>query len=306
MACSYCVPEKYSTAKNIPDLINLGNSSLGASGKRLSNSELFQVVSVLHKELDLKETRLTGGEPLLRPELPELIKGIKSIGINKIGLTTNGFLLPLHAKRLKAVGLQSVNVSLDAADPAIFKQITGKNYLNKVLEGIDSAKRAGLVVKINSVILRNINTNQIIPLLDFAFSKDITIRFIELMKMGHLYKSNTNLFYPAIEILDQIKSKYSITELLRTASSTAHYWNASAGKKFGIIANEGLPFCSDCDRLRLDEYGRVFGCISSNKGFSLKEYTKSPKELRSILNEALSTKRNHFTGSLRSMINLGG
>lgn len=304
MACSYCVPEEYIHQQQVPDIIYL---SKGKPEKRIDSESLSEIIKALHNELALKKVRFTGGEPLLHPQLPFLIRQTRSHGIENIGLTTNGFLLALKAKELKAAGLQSVNISIDAIDRETFKRITKKDYLNRVIQGIDSALEAGLEVQLNVVIMQGINHHQVLPLLKFALKKGLTLRFIELMKMGHLYESDTSLFYPASEILKDIKREHKIEELTREHSSTARYWYTDSGGKFGIIANETFPFCSDCDRLRLDEYGTIYGCISSNEGFNLSKYLTDSVRLNEQLAKALQTKQPiRFKGSKRNMIVIGG
>lgn len=305
LACSYCVPEKYHQATSLPDLISLTDEP--KNKQKLTTEELFSIVKVLHQQLNLSQIRLTGGEPLLHPKLPVLISSIKSLQIANIGLTTNGFLLPLKAKRLKDAGLNSVNISIDSINDTTFLKITKKNYLNRVLKGIDSAIQADLSVKLNAVVMRGINHHELIDLLNFAQSKGIVIRFIELMKMGHLYNSNTDSFYPANSMLKDISEYFNIEHIPREKSSTANYWRLENGSTFGIIANDAFPFCSDCDRIRLDEYGSIYGCISTNKSYDLNKYINAPQQINNQLSMALKTKQKlKFTGSNRSMINVGG
>src|SRR5436190_6389368 len=149
--------------------------------------QLLQTIQQLHTVLDLETIRLTGGEPLLYHELIPLIKGINAMGIKKIKLTTNGFLLERLAVPMKEAGLQSINVSLDAVDEDVFFLMSKRNNVKKILNGIDAALDAGMEVKLNTVLMKGINEQQIIPLLDYAFERKISIRFLEVMSMGHLH-----------------------------------------------------------------------------------------------------------------------
>jgi cyclic pyranopterin phosphate synthase len=231
----------------------------------LANGELLQIIARLHGLLGLQTIRLTGGEPLLYPKLHEIVQGIFDTGIEDIKLTTNGMLLDRQAKQLKDAGLRSINVSLDAVDENSFFRINRRDGLKKVLNGIDAAMDAGLEVKLNAVILKDINHDQVLPLLDYASRKGLVIRFLEVMAMGHLHKDPYRYFFGQEEILQEIRKEHTIERLDRDRSATANYWKTSSGVKFGIIANESAPFCHDCNRLRLDSEGRIFGCLSSNE-----------------------------------------
>src|SRR4029079_11501815 len=135
-----------------------------------------------------KTIRLTGGEPLLYRDIIHLVEGIKSIGITSIKLTTNGFLLQRMAKPLKDAGMQSINVSLDAVDEDVFFLMSKRSNVQRIINGIDAAIDTGLQVKINSVIMKGMNDRHILSLLQFAFERNISIRFLEVMAMGHLYQ----------------------------------------------------------------------------------------------------------------------
>jgi cyclic pyranopterin phosphate synthase len=267
---------------------------------------LLQQIQQLHQLLQLETIRLTGGEPLLYHELPELIKGIKDSGIQKIKLTTNGFLLERLALPMKEAGLQSINVSLDAVDEDLFFLMSKRNHVQKVLNGIDAAIEAGLQVKINAVIMKGMNENQIIPLLDFAFERNIAIRFLEIMAMGHLHDSSEKYLFTQEAILDAISKKYEFNKVAREQASTANYWQTSTGHTFGIIANESEPFCKDCNRLRLDSNGNIYGCLSSNHPIAFSS-NDDEAALISKLQQAMNQKqRVKFVGSELSMLKIGG
>ena len=269
-------------------------------------SQLLSKVSDLHAQLNLESVRLTGGEPLLHPSLFPIVKGISEIGIRDITLTTNGLLLARKAAGLKEAGLISANISLDAMDEDVFYSMSKRKGVHKVLEGIEAALACGIKVKLNTVLMKGINDNQIFPLLEYAFERNITIRFLEVMAMGHLYKTAQQYLFLQEDLLELIASRYSISKLTRSQSSTANYWETPSGNKFGIIANESEPFCHDCNRLRLDSHGNIYGCLSNNNPISIKKVTGGD-ELISRLQLAMNQKQQmKFTGSKLSMLEIGG
>ncbi len=265
-----------------------------------------RIISRLHENLDLETIRLTGGEPLLYRELPELVRNLKLIGIPKISMTSNGYLLARQVAALYEAGLQSINVSLDAMDEASFYKMAKRKHLDRVLNGIETAINAGIEVKLNAVIMKGMNEDQIIPLLDYAFSKNIPIRFLEVMSMGHLHHESDKYLFSQQELLDTIATKYNFKRLPRTVSATSNYWQITAGNTFGIIANNSEPFCSDCSRLRLDAEGNMYGCLSNSNPIEL-----NPADNDCVLQEklqlAMSQKQlHHFVGSELSMLQIGG
>ena len=226
--------------------------------------------------------------------------------IEKIKLTSNGFLLERLALPLKEAGLQSVNVSLDAVEEDIFFLMSKRNDVQRILNGIDAAISAGLQVKINAVVMKGINENQIIPLLAFAFERNIRIRFLEIMAMGYLHDNADRYLFTQEEILNTIRQQFNVKKIERATASTANYWKTADGKVFGIIANESEPFCHDCNRLRLDSSGNIYGCLSSNHPIALSQ-DDNEAALISKLQQAMAQKQAvKFTGSELSMLHIGG
>jgi cyclic pyranopterin phosphate synthase len=263
-------------------------------------------INKLHHHLALENIRLTGGEPLLYRELPELIKGITQTGITDIKLTTNGFLLEKQAAELKKAGLKAVNISLDAIDEEVFYAMSKRRQVTKVFKGIDAALANGLEVKLNAVIMKGYNQHQVLPLLNYAFEKNIPIRFLEVMAMGHLHQNHEDYIFKQQQILEIISSKYSLSRVIRKKSATANYWKTHTGQTFGIIANESAPFCQDCNRLRMDHAGNLYGCLSVNQGFYFDEHADE-EILKETLQTALQQKQLlKFTGSTLSMLKIGG
>ena len=160
-------------------------------------------------------------------------------------------------------------------------------------------------MKLNAVILKGINDTQVIPLMEYAYSKNIVIRFLEVMAMGHLHQDPWKYFYGQQQILQTIATKYSYRQLTREAASTSNYWITDDQQKFGIIANESSPFCHDCNRLRLDSEGRLFGCLSNNNGIDARNLDR--EQMIYALKSALAQKQSlKFIGSELSMLQIGG
>lgn len=296
LACQYCV-----------DKDSITSNKVKPGG--LTTSEYLQIIDKINQLCQLKTVRLTGGEPLLYGDIINLVEGIKLLGIPQIKITTNATFLAEKALSLKKAGINEINISLDAIDNDSFKKITRKNTLIKTLNGIDAALQAGMKVKLNAVIMKGVNDDQIIPLMKYAREKDITVRFLELMKMGYLFHNFSTHYFSTEEILNKIAKHFGTPILLeREHGSTADYWvTEDLLQEFGIISNESHPFCQDCDRLRLDSYGKIFGCLSSNIGLSVLESLKDSNLLYNKLVEAMSHKQKvRFKGSDLSMKSIGG
>ena len=263
-------------------------------------------IARLHEQLDLKTVRFTGGEPLLYRELTGVIEGVKALGIGNIKMTSNAFLLDRMAPALKEAGLEYINVSLDAMDSDSFFAMTRRKQLQRTLKGIETALACGLDVKINSVMMKGKNDDQVLPLLEYAFSRNIRIRFLEVMAMGHLFGHAGEYLLSQDEILDIIATRYHFTKIERKSSSTANYWQTDEGHVFGIIANDTEPFCMDCNRLRLDAEGNIYGCLSNNHAIAL-DANDTEGQLQQKLRLAMRQKQEvKFVGSEMSMMHIGG
>ena len=297
LGCIYCV----NSTESKP-------SSISAS-KILEYKELVLAIKKIHELSTLETVRLTGGEPTLYKDLLPIIKEIRALGIENIKMTSNGYLLKNMIPALANAGLRKINISLDAIENKSFSKISGRKNIEKILEAIDSALKHGIKIRLNAVILKGVNDDQIIPLLKFSEERDITIRFLELMRMGPLHntKEFDTYFISEKELLTKIAEEYSFTPLLRKESSTANYWSYSTNRKFGIIANESSPFCQDCNRLRLDSYGNIYGCLSNDTAISINDSMLDKKLLKEQLEKALSHKQElKFKGSAISMMAIGG
>ena len=299
-SCVYCVSDEIGEMADMKPEISNVDENLGVG-------EFIRLIEAVHRLTGLKTIRLTGGEPLLYSDLFPLINQIREIGITDIRLTTNAFYLKENAIRLFEAGIKSINISVDAIDREIFGRIARHSNTARVFNGIEAAVNAGMNVKLNAVIMRGENESQIIPLLDYATELGVKIRFLEIMKMGHLYNSKNSLFYSEEEILNVIREKYNIENVAREHAETAHYWRTSKNGIFGIIANESTPFCHDCNRLRMDSKGYFFGCLSNAHGEKLSPFIYDDDQLTEKLRGLLRLKQPvKFHGSVLSMRNIGG
>lgn len=247
----------------------------------LSFEEIERVVR-LALGLGIQKIRLTGGEPLLRHGVPELVKRLAMLeGIADLAMTTNGFLFPQNGKALRDAGLQRVSFSLDSLDRANFKKITGRDGLQEVLASIELARRLGFhPVKVNAVVIRGLNDHEIEALAEFARAQNLSFRFIEFMPLDSARAWLKELVVPGREILKRIQSRFGLQELsLENPSSTARRWAFADGRgEIGIIAPVSEPFCGHCNRLRLTADGKIRTCL-----FSVTEH-----DLRSLLRTGAS------------------
>jgi len=286
--CEYCVPEGESHARV----------------KSLSPDELADIALKINSVTPLDSIRITGGEPLLYKGVSKLVRLLKEGGIHKVSLTTNGSLLAGKMESLKEAGLDSVNISLDSLDEVISGKMSRSARFSDILHAVDVAIASGIKVKLNCTAVKDRNESQIVPLLEYAMEKNIPLRYIELMEMGHLKGHMPDKLLLAADILSLIKAKFSFHPAKRETSSTADHWEIenSGGYQFGIISNISKPFCSDCDRLRLSSEGKIYGCLSVNQGFDFQA-----TDINSILVNALHQKQTlKFTGSDLSMRSIGG
>lgn len=237
--------------------------------------------------LGVERVRLTGGEPLLRKDLHRLVGRLAALrGLQDLCLTTNGALLAEQAPLLKAAGLKRINVSLDTLDPEKFKRIVKRGNLAKVLEGLFAAQRQGLrPIKINAVLERGVNDDEILSLVEFSRSHGFGIRFIEYMDVGNSNSWKSEKMVSKEEILERIRSVFSTTEVGREQgrAPAVDYRFADGVGDFGVIASVTEPFCGGCSRARLTADGKFVTCLFSEVGHDLKTPMRegvSDEELR--------------------------
>ncbi|MDY0002638.1 MAG: radical SAM protein [Polyangia bacterium] len=257
--CWYCRP--------------VGSGPVPAAGPPLGREAILALISALHRAAPLSKIRLTGGEPLLRPDLEEIVEALRALVPEaELTLTTNGSGLELRATGLRAAGLDRINVSLDSVDPARFAEITGRDALEKVKRGVLAARAAGFAPpKLNAVLLRHGAGAEMGALLDFAASQGSELRFIELMPFGPAKARFQTEFLPMAEALDRLrKAGGYLGPLPSSATAQRHLFQRHSGEVVvGFIPSVTEPFCARCDRLRLDARGRLFPCLRRERGLDL-------------------------------------
>lgn len=278
LRCSYCLgksPPKFIPHKDL-----------------LSFQEIIYIIKIL-REFGIKKLRITGGEPLLRRDLSVLIRKLNLIeGIEEISLTTNGVLLEEYALALKSAGVKRVNVSLDTLNREKFQKITGADNLDKVLAGIKKAKEAGFTpVKINVVLMRTVNEDEVENLVDFAVSSGVVVRFIEFMRLSPFWQRK--YFIPLEEIITRLMRKFPLKESYSPGSGPAQYYSVGNQAVIGFIKTKEAT-CAKCTRLRLTALGLLKICLYEERGVSLLKFIREgvgQEHIKKIIARALSKKR---------------
>jgi cyclic pyranopterin phosphate synthase len=261
---------------------------------RLTFDEVVRVTTVL-ASMGVDRVRITGGEPMLRPNVEQLVFKIVAVaGIESVDMTTNGWFLKRKAAPLKAAGLRGVTVSLHSLRRDRFVRLSGVDALPRVLEGIDEALKVGLdPVKVNSVAIKGYNEDEILPLVDYAHSRGLAIRFIEFMPLDGLGIWSPDAIMTGKEILEVLRGKYPLSPLGRAKGSTAGLWGIDGGPGLGLVTPMTEPFCDDCDRVRLTSDGKLLSCLFDTNYYDLKPLLRgggSDSELASFIREAVKKK----------------
>lgn len=238
----------------------------------LTFEEIARAVKVL-AVLGVKKVRLTGGEPTLRTHIEKLVGMLRSSGISSVTMTTNGLCLSELASRLKSQGLNGITVSLDTLNPGKFKAMTDSAAFSRVLDGLLCAEKAGLMpIKINCVVIRDFNDDELLSFAHLAVQKHYLVRFIEFMPLdsGGFWKPDAVVTQD--EMLEVLRKQYSVTPLSHDGSSPARPFSLNHGQgTIGFISSISHPFCSTCDRLRITSDGKIRNCL-----FALNEYDLKP------------------------------
>jgi len=223
----------------------------------------------------VKRIRLSGGEPLVRRDFADLAyalgRHVKSGALDELTLTTNGTQLRKHAEMLVDAGMRRINVSLDALDPAIFSHVTRGGDVAQVLDGLEAARDAGLKVKLNTVALRGVNEDQILPLLDYCESRGFDLTLIETMPLGEIEGQRSDQFLPLIEAIAPIRERYDLIPLDDRTGGPARYFALDGLRaRLGLITPLSHNFCADCNRMRLTCQGRIYMCLGHEDHVDLK------------------------------------
>lgn len=298
LRCIYCMPEGVAPK---------------VCGETLTKENIFDIVEVA-VELNIKKIRLTGGEPLLRQDIVEIIQGIKDRGIEKIYITTNGILLSEKIEKLKKAGLKGVNISLDTLDREQFNYITRGGDLERVLQGIEKALNLNLEVKINSVIMKDINENAIEELAKLTLNSQLDVRFIELMPIGQGKKftgiSNNDIY-------NRLEKTFEFDRNYKEIKGVSTYYKLKDSKgNIGFISPINSCFCETCNKIRLTSDGVIKRCLNSKGNTNIKESLDKnieKEKIKEILEqEILKKPEKHLFGKenkdeeLKNMNAIGG
>lgn len=300
-SCDYCLPDGYD-----------------CSGKRdfLSVSEIKTLVSAFAK-LGMKKIRITGGEPALRKDLPEIIAICRDTpGIEQIAVTTNGFNLEKNIDKWVGAGLTHLNVSADSLDPRLFQAITGHQHLESILRGIDKAISLGMKnVKLNAVLLKTVNADQVDQYLTWIKDKSITVRFIELMQTGN-NKEYFEANHVSGEFIKQNLLSKGWTQVIKDklAGPAQEFYHPESQGRFGLIMPYSTDFCKTCNRLRIASNGKLHLCLFAEQGIDLRPYLteNGVEQTCDALLDAMSNKvvghelAKNFTGATTHLAMLGG
>lgn len=299
-ACTYCVPD---------------GKRLVAAQDELSAEAMVRGVAYLIEAAGIERLRITGGEPLVSPKLEHFLREVSRLGLQDISLTSNGQLLSRKLPLLLECGLKRINVSLDTLDPEAFRRIARGGDLATVLQGLEEARAAGLKIKINMVPLRGQNHEQVLPMLDYCLARGFELRFIELMRMGHLAREGASFqqqFYGMPELLAAVAERHEFVQAEAPLDATALRYEIPGRGFFGVIANESVPFCRTCSRLRLSSTGWLHGCLSSSNRHYVGDLLDKPRHqalpaLQRLLVRALADKQDvAFAGGVTVMKIIGG
>ena len=283
--CPYCMPR---------ETFHDGYRFLG-SHERLSFDEIVRLARLMVR-LGVRKLRLTGGEPLLRPNLTDLIGDLTAIdGVEDVALTTNGTLLAKHAFELRAAGLHRVTVSLDSLDPEVFQRMSGGfGGLEEALGGIEQARRAGLgPIKVNVVVQRGLNDHTVVQLLERFRGTGVIVRFIEYMDVGNRNHWRSDAVVHSSELLARIARHWPLEPLQPSyrGEVAERYAFTDGGGEVGFISSITQPFCGDCSRARLSSDGVLYTCLFATHGVALRDKLRSGASDDSLLDLLRATWR---------------
>jgi cyclic pyranopterin phosphate synthase len=287
LRCSYCMPERmeFLPRKDVLSLEELYRLSLGFITRGVT------------------KIRLTGGEPLVRRDIMDLLRALGAKlgdGLEELTLTTNATQLVRYADELVSCGVNRVNISLDTLDRAKFAQLSRRDALPQVLEGIEAAKQAGLKIKINTVALKDINEEEIPDLIGWAHGEGFDLTLIEVMPLGEVEADRVDHFLPLSEVLSRLESRWQLTPLGDNTGGPARYHHIEeTGGRLGMITPLSNNFCSGCNRVRVTATGQLYPCLGGGEMVDLRAALRSGNEdldFAATLNEAMRIKpeRHHF------------
>jgi cyclic pyranopterin phosphate synthase len=280
LRCNYCMPKGYKEFEEPKDWLTF--------------DEIERVIRVF-SELGTKRIRITGGEPLVRKNLAELATRLSALpGIEDLSLSSNATRLQKQASPLKQAGISRINVSLDTLRADRFKEITG-GKIEKVLKGLMAAKKAGFhPVKINMVVMRGVNDDEVEDMVQFCIEHDFTLRFIETMPMGDTGRNASLQYIPLNEIHDRLAKKYNFVQTKMNGGGPARYVRVEGTElKIGFITPMSQHFCDTCNRVRLSVDGTLYLCLGQEESYPLREFLRAgitDEELKQHIYNAIDLK----------------
>ena len=288
-----------------------------AEHKLLSWGELERLSRIL-VSLGIRKVRVTGGEPLVRVGVEDFISFLRAMGVQDLSLTTNGQSLADRCERLVASGLNRINISLDSLDPAKFEKITRTRSFNRVIAGIDAAQASPLrPVKVNAVLVRGINDDEVETFAEFARERNLIMRFIEFMPLDADRAWTRSLMVPAAEVKSRIEARWPLLPIAHERSETARKYAFADGRgQIGLIAPVTQPFCGFCSRIRLTADGKLRTCLFSKEDHDLRGLLRGgaddgdiAEQIRSIVMGKEAGHRINepdFVPPSRTMVYIGG
>jgi len=300
--CTYCLPRSH--------------RGFSTPESWLTPKEIARIGGIFGA-LGVNHIRLTGGEPLVRPELAKIVTGLSKVpGIEDLSLSTNASRLGTLAVDLKASGITRLNISLDSLSSDTFQALTG-GKLHKVLDGIDAAREVGFApIKINMVVMRGINDHEVNDMVAYCRHKGLTLRFIEAMPIGAGGQEAQNHYMPLNEVEDRLRSRFRLSPAAMKGSGPARYFQIDDSELLiGFITPQSQHFCDSCNRVRLSVTGELYLCLGQENKVELGTMLRagaSDQELQATILQAIANKpeRHHFsdapTAILRPMSALGG
>jgi GTP 3',8-cyclase len=304
LRCTYCMPE---------------DAKFYSSPQLMNPAEIEAIASVFVNQFGVKKIRLTGGEPLVRKEFSEILKRISSLPVN-LGITTNAILLDRYWDELKAAGIRSLNLSLDTLQPVRFHTITRRNEFDKVWQNFQQALELGFKVKLNMVVMKGENEDEVIEFAKMSAHPNVHIRFIEFMP----FEGNSwhwEKVIPSEEILNRIQHAFEIEKLTDKPNSTSKAWQIKGyAGTFAVISTITQHFCGSCNRIRLTADGKLRNCLFATEEFDLLNALRNGKDIAAIIRQGIDAKKEKLGGlpqfqnetevleqlSLRSMVKIGG
>ena len=299
LRCTYCMPAEV-----------FGTDYAFLPEKELLSFDEITRLAVIFASLGVEKIRITGGEPLLRRDLYDLIERIHKIkGVQDISLTTNGILLGRQAEQLLRAGLKRVNVSLDSLTDKIYGQMNGRGLrVDRVLRSIEEAARSGLQIKINMVVQKGVNEHEVIRMADYCFHQGYTLRFIEYMDVGNSNGWQMNQVYPSKKIHDAIHAKMPLEAIdpAYTGEVAKRYRYKGTNKEIGFISSVTEAFCSTCNRARISADGKLFTCLFASKGHDLRSLLRSEascdNQLISFIEETWNKRDDRYSEQRKDLI----